>query len=309
MLVESLKRGCLSPETLVLKEGAVVMATKNNPAVGYANGTLGVVIGFERGTSYPIVQTRDGRDLVIAPVEWAVEEGGKIRARIQQIPLRLAWAITVHKSQGQSLDAAAMDLSRSFEYGQGYVALSRVRTLTGVYILGWSEQALMVHPQVSVLDQHLRDSSETAAQAFAALDASGERALMEERFITAMGGSLEEVVVAVAEPGEKRSTYDETLALFEKGKTIAQIAKERKLTVGTIADHAAKLVQSGRLAASVVEDRMAQRLRGALDTIFTAFSTLGTEKLTPVHRHLGGTYSFDELKLARIVYTAEQDGE
>lgn len=308
-LVASLQRGCLSPETLVLKEGAVVMATKNNPAVGYANGTLGVVIGFERGTSYPIVQTRDGRDLVIAPAEWAVEEGGKIRARIQQIPLRLAWAITVHKSQGQSLDAAAMDLSRSFEYGQGYVALSRVRTLTGVYILGWSEQALMVHPQVSVLDQHLRDSSETAAQAFAALDASGERALMEERFITAMGGSLEEVVVAAAEPGEKRSTYDETLALFEKGKTIAQIAKERKLTVGTIADHAAKLVQSGRLAASVVEDRMAQRLRGAIDTIFTAFSTLGTEKLTPVHRHLGGAYSFDELKLARIVYTAEQDGE
>ena len=62
------------------------------------------------------------------------------------MPLRLAWAITVHKSQGMSLDAAVIDLSRAFEYGQGYVALSRVRELVGLHLLGLNERALRVHP-------------------------------------------------------------------------------------------------------------------------------------------------------------------
>jgi ATP-dependent exoDNAse (exonuclease V) alpha subunit len=87
----------------VLKEGAVVMATKNNPVAGYANGTIGIVTEFERGTVYPIIETKDGRMITVGPADWAVEEGGKVRAKITQVPLRLAWAITVHKSQGMSI--------------------------------------------------------------------------------------------------------------------------------------------------------------------------------------------------------------
>lgn len=302
-LAEALKRGCLSPETLVLKEGAVVMATKNNPAAGYANGTLGIVIGFERGTGYPIIETRSGRELTIAPADWAVEEGGKVKAKLSQVPLKLAWAITVHKSQGQSLDAAAMDLSRSFEYGQGYVALSRVRTLAGVHLLGWSENALMVHPQVLALDKQMRASSELAVATFEALEANNEREQMEQNFIKASGGTLE--AAALGERPEKRSTVDETLALLEEGKTLAEIAKERKLTLGTIADHAAKLASSGRITPDLLEERIPARLRGALDTIYRAFDEKGTEKLTPVHGYLKAKYSFDELKLARVLYAAE----
>lgn len=304
-LAEALKRGCLSPESLVLKEGAVVMATKNNPAAGYANGTLGIVIGFERGTNNPIVETRDGRELTIAPAEWAVEEGGKVKAKLTQIPLKLAWAITIHKSQGQSLDAAAMDLSRSFEYGQGYVALSRVRSLSGVHLLGWSENALMVHPQVAALDKEFRASSEAAARTFEALDQTNEREVLEQNFIKACGGSLE--VVVLGEHSEKRTTFDETFALLEEGKTFADIAKERKLTLGTIADHAIKLVVSGRITSALVESRIPQRLKGALPAIFKAFDENGTEKLTPVHAFLKARYSFDELKLARILYTDEPE--
>ncbi len=302
-LAEALKRGCLSPETLVLKEGAVVMATKNNPAAGYANGTLGIVIGFERGTGYPIIETRNGRELTIAPADWAVEEGGKVKAKLSQVPLKLAWAITVHKSQGQSLDAAAMDLSRSFEYGQGYVALSRVRTLAGVHLLGWSENALMVHPQVLALDKQMRVSSELAVATFEALEANNEREQMEQNFIKASGGTLE--AAALGERPEKRSTVDETLALLEEGKTLAEIAKERKLTLGTIADHAAKLASSGRITPDLLEERIPARLRGALDTIYRAFDEKGTEKLTPVHSYFKAKYSFDELKLARVLYAAE----
>ncbi len=113
--VEALKRGCLSPEIVALKQGAVVMFTKNDPAGRFVNGTLGVVEGFDPDDGYPMVRTRAGRRILAEPAKWKIDEGGKERASITQVPLRLAWAITVHKSQGMSLDAAVIDLSRAFE--------------------------------------------------------------------------------------------------------------------------------------------------------------------------------------------------
>ena len=114
-LVEGLKRGCLSPEVLELKEGAAVMFTKNSPQGKFVNGTLGVVTGFA-ADGMPIVKTKDGRTITTEPMEWQMEEQGKVKASVSQIPLRLAYAMTVHKSQGMSMDAAIMDLSRAFEY-------------------------------------------------------------------------------------------------------------------------------------------------------------------------------------------------
>ncbi|MEK9185054.1 MAG: helicase C-terminal domain-containing protein, partial [Patescibacteria group bacterium] len=70
------------------------------------------------------------------------------------------WAITVHKSQGMSLDEATMDLSSVFEFGQGYVALSRVRRLSGLHLLGWNEQTFRVHPDVLIKDAEFRAQSE-----------------------------------------------------------------------------------------------------------------------------------------------------
>ncbi len=172
VIVETLKKGCLSPDILVLKVGAEVMCTKNNQRDGYVNGTLGTVVGFATGTRYPIVETRAGRKIVIEPAEWAVEENGKVRASITQIPLRLAWAITVHKSQGMSLDEAVMDLSDVFEYGQGYVALSRVRRLSGLHLLGWNRRAFEVHPQILAQDEAFRRLSGDAEEAFAQIPKS-----------------------------------------------------------------------------------------------------------------------------------------
>ena len=147
-LVMALKKGCLSPEILILKKGAVVMCTKNNPKEHFVNGTLGTVVDFDSFSRNPIIKTKNGRNILIAPMDWTIEENGKIKAKITQIPLRLAWAMTVHKSQGMSMDAAVMDLSAVFEYGQGYVALSRVRRLDGLYLLGCNEHAFKVHPQI-----------------------------------------------------------------------------------------------------------------------------------------------------------------
>ena len=160
--VQALKRGCLSPEALALKKDAVVMFTKNDPAGRYVNGTLGTVESFDADEGYPVVCTRGGKRIVAEPTKWKIEEGGKERASVVQVPLRLAWAITVHKSQGMSLDAAVVDLSRAFEYGQGYVALSRVRRLDGLHLLGLNERALRVHPEAVEMDAAFRAASDTA---------------------------------------------------------------------------------------------------------------------------------------------------
>jgi len=132
-LIKTLKKNCLSPEILQLKTGALVMFTRNNPDSGFVNGTLGVITGWDG--RYPVVQIKNkwGEQEEITPffMEWSVKINGVKEASIHQVPLRLAWAITVHKSQGMSLDSAIIDLRKSFEYGQGYVALSRVKSPVG----------------------------------------------------------------------------------------------------------------------------------------------------------------------------------
>jgi ATP-dependent exoDNAse (exonuclease V) alpha subunit len=163
--VQALKRGCLSPERLELKTGAVVMFTKNDPAARYVNGTLGIVEGFDPDEGFPIVRTRRGARIIAEPAKWKVEELGRERASLTQVPLRLAWAMTVHKSQGMSLDAAVIDLSRAFEYGQGYVALSRLRSLAGLHLLGLNERALRVHPLAVEKDAEFRAASEAVRAA------------------------------------------------------------------------------------------------------------------------------------------------
>lgn len=185
-LVGSLKKGCLSPEKLLLKKNAVVMFTKNNPIGRYVNGTLGVVENFSAAGN-PQVRTREGYLIEVVPQEWVVEEGGKIKARIEQLPLRLAWALTVHKSQGVSLDAAVMDLSGAFEYGQGYVALSRVRRLSGLYLLGCNQRALQVHPMILTKDREFQSASESAADAFEKMSKT-DLQKMHDNFIAASGG-------------------------------------------------------------------------------------------------------------------------
>ena len=146
VLVDILEKSCLAPYQLKLKEGAEVMFIKNNYEEGYVNGTRGVVAGFDsRGE--PIVKiSSSGKRITVSAKEWQIEENGKVKASITQYPLRLAWAITIHKSQGMSLDSAEIDLSKTFAYGMGYVALSRVRTLSGVRLVGFDVKALEVDP-------------------------------------------------------------------------------------------------------------------------------------------------------------------
>ena len=151
-LVQFLKKYCLVPEQLELKKGAAVMFVQNNQAKGYVNGTLGTVINFDEDDNFPIVKTMSGQKVFAKTGSWKVEEDDKVLAEIVQVPLRLAWAITIHKSQGMSLDAAEIDLSKAFAEGMGYVALSRVRTLAGIKLVGLNKMALSVHDEITALD-------------------------------------------------------------------------------------------------------------------------------------------------------------
>jgi len=138
---EFLKKNCLAPEVLKLKIGAQVMMIKNTyQKEGIINGSLGIVKEFSSKKNYPVVEFVGGKIITIGPEEWLLEKYDEHKkeliaeAGVNQIPLILAWAITIHKSQGLTLDKISCDLSEVFSPGQIYVALSRARALSGVFI-------------------------------------------------------------------------------------------------------------------------------------------------------------------------------
>jgi len=155
--IEQLSKSLLAPAELKLKIDAEVMFVANNFADGFVNGSRGRVIDFKNG--FPIVQLLNGRKIEVDAHSWSLLEDGKTRAEITQLPLRLAWAITIHKSQGMSLDAAEIDLSQAFTPGMGYVALSRVRSLEGLYLKGINAMALNMHPEIHEFDTDLQGYS------------------------------------------------------------------------------------------------------------------------------------------------------
>lgn len=301
-LLASIKKGCLSPENLKLKIGASVMFTKNSQKDGWVNGTLGTIVEFDQSSGKPIVRIKNGKKITVEPMEWAMEENGKIKARISQIPLRLAWAITVHKSQGMSLDEAVIDLSEVFEYGQGYVALSRVRRLSGIHLLGWNKRAFQVHPEIVEKDKLFRQSSEEAEDVFSKIPHEDLEKL-HKNFITANGGK----------PGTRKSknqkeemdTYGKTLILWNEGKNILAIAKERKITESTVFSHLEHLIENRKISLEGISRIISPALARSLPKIFKAFNELNTDKLAPVFEKLKGEYSYNELRLARMALKAK----
>lgn len=306
-LVQFLRKSCLSPEILQLKEGASVIFTKNNMEGGYVNGTLGTVSGFDPDTQEPIVKTKAGKKIVASRAEWVIEDSGKKLATISQIPLRLAWAITIHKSQGMTLDNAVMDLSQTFEYGQGYVALSRVRTLSGLEILGWNRRSLEVHPKIREKDTHFKNASRDGSSVFREMSKS-EVELLHKNFALSQGGSWppnKNLAKQTMEKEKQVSTADKTLELLKAGmhQSVALLAKARGLTEGTIVTHLEALQKSNKLEKKYLDQLFGKdkKIQKIAKETKDAFKKIGDASLTPVFKAFGGKYSFEELRIARII--------
>ncbi len=300
-LIEGLKKSCLSPENLELKIGAMVMCTKNNFDVGYVNGTLGQIVRYEEKIGYPVIATLGGEELTISPASWSISEGDAVLAEVTQVPLRLAWAITVHKSQGMSLDAADMDLSNAFEYGQGYVALSRVRSLAGLLLRGCNQRALEVHPQVRAHDEEFQEQSNAVRTAFYEMNVD-EKSKMHTQFIKASGGTLERIPLEVkpARGVDKTSTYEKTRLLLVNGQSIEEIARARAMSVETITNHIDRLAKEGALSPGDIAHIKFDPKQ--LDAVTAAAEKLGGEKLAPIYYHLKEQCSYNDIRLLMAIH-------
>lgn len=296
-LVDALKKSCLAPELLRLKVGARVMFVKNNFEGGYANGTLGKVI--ECSNYGPKVMLTSGKIIAPEKVSWVIEEDGKVKATITQYPLRLAWAITVHKSQGMSLDAVEVDLSKSFEKGMGYVALSRVRTLDGLRLLGMNKNALEVREDILLYDEDLKDMSDSDKAWLYSLD-DKEIKNKQEEFLKKIAPP--EGTKIDKNKKSRISPIQETKNMLGQGMGLKEILEIKGVKIGTLLDHIEKIIAEE--PDFDITHLKKEVPAGKYKKIWMVFREMYGENrdflLSPIKNKLGLAYTYEELRIVRL---------
>ncbi|MDN6275868.1 AAA family ATPase [Psychrobacter sp.] len=283
----------------------------------------------------PVVRLNSGREVVAEPEEWIIEdETGDVLASYLQVPLCLAWAITIHKSQGMTLDAAEIDLSRTFELGQGYVALSRLKSLAGLQLLGMNNMSLQLDPLARGADNRFLALSKEADSNYSMLDEESVTHA-HEKFILKSGGTLSKSVIeAYASLQKKRreqqqakldkkqklgnqvsdksnSTLLATRILLEESLSIADISQQRQLSQSTIMRHIGDLKsQDPSLACDHLrpDDEVMTAVGNAYVAIKVAnnpndFSDDGRVKLRPMYEHLQERIDYNTIRLALVFIT------
>ena len=299
-IAEALKKSCLAHHVLKLKVGAKVMCVKNNFDDGYVNGTLGVVVSCGLGDD-PVIRISNNKLITIKKASWKVEEDGNVKAEILQYPLRLAWAITVHKSQGMSLDSVEVDLSKSFEPGMGYVALSRVRSLEGLTILGMNEMALQVNEEVLEFDKKLQESSADFENKFFSND--------PKKIIKEQADFLEYI-----RPMKKESkllSHEYTALLVEKRIGLTEMAKERGLTPETIVEHLEKLIEEDPdFDLKYLHKEISRTHWVKINKVFDELLEEGDSiLLSQAKQKLGPNISYLKIRLARVIKGLVPEGK
>lgn len=160
-------RNCPAPKELRLKIGAQVMLLRNvDVSAKMVNGSIGKIVKFSN--TGPIMEFETGAREIIVPEEWSIKsqekglDGKMVYKKIavrKQIPLRLAYASTIHKVMGSTLDFAEIDLSKSWEYGAHYVALSRVKTLEGLSLTEFSPEDVKAHPKCIEFYKNIKNNN------------------------------------------------------------------------------------------------------------------------------------------------------
>jgi len=316
--IDKIFKSSLVLEELRLKKGALVIFIKNNTEEGYVNGTTGIVQSFSPIDKMPIVITTDGKKIKLEPEDWSLEnDSGKVTATVSQVPLRLAWAITIHKSQGMTLDAAQIDLSKTFEVGQGYVALSRIKRIEGLSLLGLNPMALRVDPLILHIDERIKMASVKAREAIESLSDEAFTSVCEKH-ISRMGGVVEkekiEEEVANIKAGKPSHsayvtpTHTKTKNLIAKSDTLVKLAINRKLAKGTIIQHLL-LIKEEEPEIDLSKYKPSDELFDALESVVLKLMTKklaehftedGKLRLKPVFEALDGQMGYDDIKLCML---------
>lgn len=307
-LLDSFVNTLIVQDKLELKKGAKVMFLKNNHEMGVMNGTLGYVVGYDEESHYPVVQLSDKRKVIAAPETWSIDnENGNPIVQFIQVPLRLAWAITVHKSQGMTLEAAEIDLGKTFERGQGYVALSRLKDIEGLKLMGLNRLALEVDALAAKADVRFQELS---AEADRDLD-DAELISAFEAHILDSGGTTDAKEMAKAKgktkaKKEKLSTYEMSLLHVLEGKSMEAIAEERGLSLSTIKNHIAHLAEikpNVDLTAYRPKLDQIRKVKKAYEAVKAVadpedYTASGDLKLAKVFLKLNKELPYEDIKLA-----------
>jgi len=315
--IEKLFKSALVQEELTLKKDAVVMFIKNNPEKYYINGTTGVVIDFTKDEQkLPIVKLSNGYVVKVEYEDWKIEnDSGKIQAKISQIPLKLAWAITIHKSQGMTLDAAQIDLSKTFEVGQGYVALSRIKNIEGLKLMGFNDNALSVDSLILSIDPRIKQASKKASEKIESLEENQLNAI-QLSYIQKLGGTIDEKEInkekeiLSKEPKieAKIPNHIKTKNQIENSVTLQDLAKNAGFSLSTIINHLSLLkTEETNFDISKYMPNLAtiNLIKKAVKEIKEVnneedFSEDGKIKLKPIYIKLDEKISYDDIKIVLI---------
>ncbi len=306
-LIETLKKSVLASSYLELKVGAKVMFVKNNYEKGYVNGSLGEIIRFDE-EGLPVVKLKTGEEIVANKESWSIEDdSGKSLASYEQVPLRLAWAITIHKSQGVTLDEASIDLSKTFERGQGYVALSRLKDLKGLHLSGFNETALEVDSLALKADKRFRELSEQISESLSESDFDR----LALNFLKKCDGLTDEKEIqefkkqAKQKSKSKQSTHELTKALINQGLTIEEIANARTLSENTIIEHILAISKKDNtvdVSRFRPDGKIITKVKKAYNQVKAENQQDSFVSLKLVHDKLKKQVSYDDIKLSMIYF-------
>jgi len=306
--IEKIFKSSLVLEEIILKKEAVVLFIKNNYEKGYINGTTGKVIDFAENGD-PIVEIFSGRKINVVKEDWSFEnEDGKILATVSQIPLRLAWAITVHKSQGMTLEYAEIDLSKTFETGQGYVALSRVKSTEGLSLIGLNKKALEVDPLILFVDEKMKTSSLKYQKEMESFSDKQKEEYFTN-YLDKIGGSLEEIEIeddiSFDEYIPNKTTYEKTAELIDEFDTLNEIAEERGLALNTILKHIDILNKSEEFDLSKFKPhkKILELVRDAVGSLKDDdenFAENGEMKLKSIYMYLEEKVDYNNIKVSLL---------
>ncbi len=284
--LESAKKSMPIPETLLLKEGALVMMRKNDASGGfqYVNGSLGHIGAI--GEESLFVELLTGETIEVGREQFSVldGDGNEVMAAIN-FPVTLAWATTIHKAQGASLDRLIVDLHSLWEPGQAYVAMSRVRSGDGLMVERWSKSSIRAEPLVTAFYDALADQA--------------KKYQPRPLFVP----PVREVPVADSFPRKakplkpKRHERMMSIARLIKDKvSLANIAAQSGIKPQRVMLYMEKIIASGEACdvGYLTADIPARA------GIVTSFQQHGLELLRPVFDDFDGAVPYDDIRMVRL---------